>query len=101
MRTISYHKLKDKTFCIKCKTNLVPIGKAMRPCDSCLKGQTDSKGTGVVISHRQPAAVLDVNGKQVVVDKFGNEVAGHGYDLKNDPRGYNKTKTSKKTREII
>lgn len=101
MRTISFHK-NTEAICNICHKNPVPLGKALRPCKECLaKEKTTTEGSEVIIGTRQPAAVIDANGKKVFVDKFGKEVEGHGYDLTNDPRGYNKTKTSKKTRQVV
>jgi hypothetical protein len=48
------------------------------------------------IIKRVPAAVIEVEGKKIFVDKFGKEVKDHGYNLDKDPRGWMRNKKKKK-----
>lgn len=86
MKTITFNKA--KTLCMYCHKKEVPIEKWNRRCSNCKKEQSSFLKGVVSVGKRQPSAVLDVNGKKVFVDKFGNEVEEHNYDLTNDPRGY-------------
>lgn len=86
MKTITFNKA--RRLCMYCGKNEVPLTKWNRRCDTCKKEHVTSLQSVVSIGKRQPSAVLDVDGKKVFVDKFGNEVEEHNYDLTNDPRGY-------------
>ena len=63
----------------------------------------NKKGNATVrVGKRLPAAVIkDDKGNEIVVDKFGKEVKDHGYDLKNDPRGWKTSGAQKAKRTII
>lgn len=101
MREISFNKKEDTVFCIKCKVSKVPVRSWDRPCKSC-RTKIKKKGANLKIGKRQPAAVLKTEtGAQVFVDKFGNEVKDHGYDLEKDPRGWEKTGQLKKKGTLI
>jgi len=89
MRKISFNKIEEMVVCRICRTTKVPKIKAMIKCENCKSKRTVDAGIG--ISNRQPAAIIQTeSGEKVFVDAHGKEVEGHGYDLKNDPKGYKK-----------
>lgn len=102
MRTISFNKQGIK--CPKCGQN--PVARWNQLCEDCQKVQgAPSKTVGEKLNSvgkRVPAAVLqNEKGERIFVDKFGNEVKNHGYNLDDDPRGYHTTGTVKNKPTII
>lgn len=91
MRNITFNK--KGYLCIECKKNRVDKKYWNKPCDSC-KGKekitTIAKST-FGVSQKIPAAVVKRGNETTFVDKFGNKVEGHNYDLENDPRGWGAT----------
>ena len=107
MKSIGFHKastLKGQALCYVCKTNLLPLAKGNRPCDECKKKQIEygpTSDVGVQFAKRDASAVIETeSGQEVFVDKFGNDVDNPGYDTKNDPRGWRRSGTKKKTKII-
>lgn len=104
MQKISFNKLGKEAICLFCKENKVPLKDWNKRCGSCKAKQEaiDQKEQEVIIGKRQPAAIIKTeDGRQVYVDKFGKEVENPGYDLKNDPRGFKYTGTTKDRKTII
>lgn len=92
MKTITFNKLQSK--CLFCKKNLVERKRWNLPCEECGKKQVEEikKESGVVVGNRKPAArLVNDEGHEVYVDKFGVEVDNPGYDLEHDPRGWEHT----------
>lgn len=54
-----------------------------------------------IIKPLPAARIVTEDGREVWVDKFGREVENPGYDVKNDPRGWNKTGLVQGKREVI
>lgn len=99
MQKISFNKLfnqKNKVPCAQCRTEMVSINKVGGLCDNCGKVILNDKGNNLIMGKRDIAAVLDVGGQRVYVDKFGREVDNTIYDLDNDPRGWEATGNKKK-----
>lgn len=89
MKMPTFNKKRDLVLCLMCKINYVQQKDWQRPCDSCRnKADNIEQTKSVVVGRRMPAAVIDSNGRKIFVDKLGNEVKDHGYDLTNDPRGW-------------
>lgn len=105
MRGISFNKQEDTVLCIKCRVHRVPARKWDTPCEVCKGEEEDQQikaGKDVSVGKRMPAAVIKTeDGREIVVDKFGKEVSDHGYDLKNDPKGWKKVGRIKNTKIII
>lgn len=95
------------TVCLFCNKNEILVRDWNKRCPECREKQSvkdaiEKEQIGMGIGKRLPAArIVTDDGKEVWVDKFGREVENPGYDLKNDPRGWGKTGTQPKKREII
>lgn len=104
MKTITFHKKVQTALCLFCKVNRVPLKDWNKRCSECKEKQSaiDREEQRVNVGARQPAAIIEIEGGQkVFVDKFGNEVPNPGYDLVNDPRGYNYTGKAQPKRTFI
>lgn len=101
MKKVTFNKLGQKAICMFCRVNKVPLERYNQRCEECktkVKSENVESG-GVTVGKRMPAAVIETqDGEKIFVDKFGKEVKDHGYDLNNDPRGYNRNgRTKNKT----
>lgn len=89
-----------------CGITVVPVERWNRKCENCKKkdaiAKTKMQEKSATTASRDPAAVWeDDRGNQVFVDKYGKPVKNPGYDLDNDPRGWEFTGTKKKKGTII
>ena len=98
------------SICLFCNKYEVPIERWNKRCTDCATKQAqkdtiEKQQIDMGIGKRLPAAIIEITDKgktqEVFVDKFGREVENPGYDLKNDPRGWNYTRTQKGSRSII
>lgn len=90
--------------CLFCNQTEVSIQNWNKRCPACKENQKakDDEEQRITVGQRMPAArIVTEDGREVWVDKFGKEVDNPGYDLRNDPRGWNKTGTQKAKREVI
>lgn len=93
--------------CLFCGKNEIPIEDWNKRCGLCRaeqakKDEIEKQQIDMGIGKRLPAArIVTDDGKEVWVDKFGREVDNPGYDLQNDPRGWQKTGTAPKEKTII
>jgi|SRR5581483_4298881 len=93
--------------CLFCHKDEVAIEDWNKRCLKCKakvreKEEIEKKQLDMGIGKRMPAArIVTEDGREVWVDKFGREVDNPGYDLKNDPRGWQKTGTQPKERTLI
>ena len=91
--------------CLFCHETEVPIADWNKRCPKCKAKQQkidEEEQSRMIIGQRLPAArIVTDDGKEVWVDKFGKPVDNPGYDLKNDPRGWQKTGTQGTKRTVI
>lgn len=92
-----------ESICLYCKKEKVPVNKWNLRCKKCkLEGVKPVKDLFLKIGKKQPIAVVkDKEGNEVYLDKEGKQVDNPGYDLKNDPRGWEFTGTKKPERTRI
>lgn len=106
MQSLTFNKLAVGAKCLWCHVTVMPIERWNRKCENCKKKAVGAKvkvtESKAIIGSREPAAVWeDDRGNQVFVDKRGKPVKNPGYDLENDPRGWEHTGTKKKNKTII
>lgn len=102
MRGITFNKQNLRGICIFCKKNTVPLGHHMERCEECKKKKTAPISASFTISEKEPIAVVEhiESQSKMFVDDKGNILNNHGYDLENDPRGWQRNKRVR-TRTLI
>lgn len=95
--------MSDVAICLFCHTEKVPLSRWNMRCPKCKAKQDEIDANEQInIRKRSPAArIVTEDGRTIWVDKFGKEVENPGYDLTNDPRGWQYTGTKKQERETI
>ncbi len=100
MRMPTFNKAVFK--CPKCGNN--EVDRWDKLCKECKDKTLEPIKTTdqATVGRRMPAAIIETeDGQKVFVDKNGKEVKNHGYNLDQDPRGWERNGRMPKKRKII